>query len=335
MDTRKRRKRKNEDTIPCACGCGELIYKYGTDGRERRFVRGHQFFGNQFGRKPYDLDAILAEAESLRPFCACGCSKKLVVPDFLKQKGKGLGTIQSHWKRHPYLKGHGVWDKRTENFLGAAESLLPAQLGLVYGTLLGDGSINYPNQFSRFPRLVWTHGIAQRAWLSYKSEQLPQLRPQLTVLDNAGYGETSIRCSTCCHPALQEVANVVRPDRGAKTVSAEWLEQITIAGRAWWYLDDGSLSLTPEGSPQIQFHTEGFSEAENQLLAEWLGGCGYPAKVRSYVRSRNNKRYYYLAMGAESARKWIADHECFAIPEMAYKFGSGRVCQPRWGGKGL
>ena len=90
MDTSKRHKRRSEDTIPCECGCGTVIHKIGTDGRLRRFARGHQFYGNTYGQKSYDFASILEQAQAIRPLCACGCGEQLEIPDFLQKKGKGI-----------------------------------------------------------------------------------------------------------------------------------------------------------------------------------------------------------------------------------------------------
>ncbi|MFM6007128.1 MAG: hypothetical protein ACKPA7_25445, partial [Sphaerospermopsis kisseleviana] len=280
MDTSKRRKSRSKDTIPCECGCGTLIYKFGVDGRIRRFVSGHQFKGNTYGTKSYDLEAIIQQAESLQPFCACGCGEKLEIPNFLQKKGKGIISIQSHWKRHPYKKGHGNWKLRTDNFLANTPFMQPEVLGLIYGTLLGDCSITYPNKHSRFPRLSWTHSDSQHDWLEYKASRLTELRPKLRVTKNQGYGNISVTCNTGCHPQLKEVFDIVKPSRDKKIVSMEWLNKITPEGLAWWFCDDGSLSLSPEGSPQIQLHTEGFSAAENQLIATWLTNMGYPVSTK-------------------------------------------------------
>jgi hypothetical protein len=330
MGSGKERKRRNDNTVPCACGCGTLIYQYGTDGRVRRFARGHQFKGNIYGQKSYCLDDILRQAEPMRPFCQCGCGEKLGIPEFLQQKGKGLGSIQSYWRRHPFKKGHGNWQLRTENYLAEAGKLSTETLGLIYGTLLGDGAIAYPNQHSRFPRLAWTHSTQQTAWMEYKAARLQILRPKLKFFRNQGYGKQSIGCRTACHPDLQTVFNIVRPQNTQKSVTAQWLSQISEEGWAWWYLDDGSLSLSPQGSPQIQFHTEGYSGAENQLIAERLTDMGYPSTARSYVRQKSGKRYYYVAMGADAARQWLSNLQQYAIPSMAYKFGDGRIYPPRW-----
>ena len=322
---------REQDLVSCNCGCGTLIKRIGSDRRPRRFVRGHQFRGNTYGQKSYSLERILEQAEPLRPVCQCGCGEKLPIPAFLQQKGKGVKSIQSYWVKHPYQKGHGLWDIRTSHFCEQLEPLSAETLGLIYGTLLGDGSIAYPNKHSRFPRLAWTHGEPQRAWMEYKVSRLASVHPKVYSTSNSGYGQYSICGRTVCHPDLIAVFECIKGRASRKTVSSDWLSQITREGLAWWYMDDGSLSLSPQGSPQIQFHTEGYTSDENRLIAEWLTGLGYSAKVRSYTRARSGKRYDYIAMGANAARNWLADLRQFSIPAMDYKFGDGRICVPRWG----
>ncbi len=330
MGSRRGPKKRNEDTVPCACGCGTLIFQFGTDGRPRRYARGHQFKNNTYGQKPYSLERILEQVEPLRPFCQCGCGEKLAIPEFLQQKGRGLRSIQSYWQKHPNKKFHGNWTLRTEHFIRQSDPLSIETLGLIYGTLLGDGSITYPNQHSRFPRLAWTHGDQQQAWMEYKASRLASLQPRVYTATNPGFGERSVCCYTTCHPDLVNVFEQVKDRAGRKSVSASWLAQISPEGLAWWYMDDGSLSLSPQGSPQIQFHTEGYSSAENHLIAEWLTSLGYSAKVRFYTRGHSDNRYDYVAMGAKAARNLLANLRPFAIPSMDYKFGDGRICEPRW-----
>lgn len=318
----------------CGCGCGEklaipkIVDRVSVDYIQRYWQK-HPVRKNHYA--VCSFDERLAELESLRPLCGCGCGERLEIPRYLLTGSKppGITSVQNHWQRHPYKRSHGIWERRTQNFLAASEPLDAHLLGLVYGTLLGDGAICYPNSYSRFPRIAWTHGVQQREWMEYKAERLSSLRPKLWILPNRGYGEFSISCSTACHPQLCEVFDIVRPNRGSKVISPEWLARITSEGLAWWYMDDGSLRLSPEGSPQIQLHTEGYPADANQQLAAWLTNLGYITQCRTYRRS-SGKRYSYLAMGAHASRKWLADLAPFAIPAMAYKFGEGRVCPPRW-----
>ena len=260
--------------------------------------------------------------------CGCGCGEKLEAPQFLLQKGRGLQSILSYWKRHPYKKNHGIWERRTDNYIAAAGNISVEVLGLIYGTLLGDAAITYPNKHSRFPRIAWTHGYKQKEWLEYKIGRLSELRPNFRIAKNDGYGELSVCSSTMCHPQLNPVFNVVKPTGISKSVSMEWLEQITPEGLAWWYMDDGALMLTPEGSPTIHLSTEGYSLAENELIQSWLQSIGYNAKVQFY--KRGVKTYNYICMGANASRKWLSELQQYSIPSMEYKFGEGRICNSRW-----
>ena len=55
--------RNRKDKVACKCGCGTMIYRYKSNGRERNFVHGHNAVGsnnNQWqggiSRKPYPFD---------------------------------------------------------------------------------------------------------------------------------------------------------------------------------------------------------------------------------------------------------------------------------------
>lgn len=320
----------------CACGCGErlqipAIARKTSIEYIKRYWQKHPTKQNHY--KVVSLAEKLSALENFRPSCACGCGEQLEIPQHMLTRSQPatVARVRSHWQRHPYKQGHGIWATRTTNFINNLEPLSPDTLGLIYGTLLGDCSITYPNRHSRFPRLAWTHGIQQQAWLEYKAERLAGLRPKLRTAINRGYGQQSACGSTACHPQLTEVFEIVKPEGNQKQVSEEWLKLVTPEGLAWWYMDDGSLNLTPHGSPQIQLHTEGYSAAENQLIAGWLTQIGYSTNVRSYTRASKDKIYYYLAMGADTSRQWLSDLQQYAIPSMEYKFGAGRICSPRWG----
>lgn len=318
----------------CGCGCGEKL-EIPTIARRVSVAYIQRYWQQHPNRQNHYKVPSLAERwtalEPLRPLCSCGCGERLEIPSYMLNRAKpaGIAGIKGHWNRHPYRQGHGIWERRTLHYIENAQPLNSEDLGCIYGTLLGDGAITYPNSSSRFPRLSWTHGLPQRAWMEHKASRLDMLRPCLRIATNQGYGEFSVSCSTACHPQLCEVFSIVRPDGAEKRISPEWLAQITPAGLAWWYMDDGSLRLTPEGSPQIRLHTEGYSAEENQLLAAWLTELGYPTQVKTY--SRKQSRYFYLTLGATSARSWLADLCQYSIPSMAYKFGEGRICPPRWG----
>ena len=85
-------------------------------------------------------------------------------------------------------------------------------------------------------------------------------------------------------------------------------------------MDDGPLSISSWGSPTIQLHTEGFSEAEQLVLSQWLLDRGYEAKIQKFTRKSTGKQYQLLRLNAKTSRRWISDFKQFSIPSMDYKF---------------
>jgi hypothetical protein len=294
---------------------------------------GTSFRATTTAKSPTAWSLSLSKLSPCGQFANAGAARNWAIPAFLQQKGKGLKSIQSYWERHPYQKGHGVWDLRTEHLNAQLEPLSAEVLGLLYGTLLGDGSISLPQQAQQIS-LAWpghTENSNGHGWNTKHQGWLAcgQRSTQPATLD-------TVERSTCCRTTY--ATPTLSPSSTASKVgvveklshSAGFLRSLP---KDWpgGTLDDGSLSLSPEGSPQIQFHTEGYSSGENHLIAEWLTSLGYSAKVRTYTRSRSGRQYDYVAMGAKAARNLLADLQRFSIPAMDYKFGDGRICDPRWG----
>jgi len=53
--TLHRKPRPPQETIFCACGCGQTLEKYDNNGRARRFIYGHQVRGRKFPSKKMPL----------------------------------------------------------------------------------------------------------------------------------------------------------------------------------------------------------------------------------------------------------------------------------------
>ena len=306
----------------CACGCGErldipVLYKRCTiDYVLNTYWK--QYSIKQNHRIKQSVADKISVLEPLRPLCACGCGRKLEIPAYLLNHGASVKRILDHWSEHPNYHRHGGKLAAIRNRHDALEPLSSETLGRIYGTLLGDGSICYPHANSLSPRVSWTHGIDQEDWLRHKCQLIPELVPKIEIAPNKGYGETSIRARTLCHPNLREVYTVVRPDSDRKRVTSDWLNRISEEGLAWWYMDDGSLNHTSSGAPSITLHTEGYSKAENQLLQQWLESLGYSASI--WRIQKQGKIYHALGLTTISSRKWVEFLCQYAIPAMAYKF---------------
>lgn len=119
-----------------------------------------------------------------------------------------------------------------------------------------------------------------------------------------------------------------------KKVTKRALNSITPIGLAFWYMDDGHLSLKHNAirsnadlnkSPQersissrtIILNTQGFSKKENQLICKWLL---QKWKIESRVKSDKNK-YWKLFINTSNSRKFVDIIRPYVIeiPCMHYK----------------
>jgi nitroreductase len=96
---------------------------------------------------------------------------------------------------------------------------------------------------------------------------------------------------------------------GKKTVTQAWLDRVGPMGLAYLWMDDGSVC---EGHGRL--HSEGFSLAENQLLASWFTKQGFHAAPH---HAKN--KYWYLAFTREGLRNLVGVIEPFVINLLKYK----------------
>ena len=77
------------EMIECACGCGAIISKYGSNGRLRKRLYRHGRYG-RFGAK---LTQRQAQEENHKIPCQCGCGKTLMKYD---DYGRSRKRINGH-----------------------------------------------------------------------------------------------------------------------------------------------------------------------------------------------------------------------------------------------
>jgi len=209
---------------------------------------------------------------------------------------------------------------------------------LLLGTLLGDGSMRFTSRHAAFASL---HGWKQHAYNQVKGRILSEFVTEPPKrMKNAGYGKWCSRFSTRSSQVFEPIvalcyrphptrcyARTGRPIM-VKTVNPAWLARIDQIGFleaiAWWYMDDGSRQ-GPISSPSITWNTQGFTESENELLAEWLTNHGYASVVRPVRSRRYNTAYHVVATHVEPAVRLLRQLEPFIVPTMAYKTMMARV----------
>lgn len=81
-------------------------------------------------------------------------------------------------------------------------------------------------------------------------------------------------------------------------------------------MDDGSVSFSEftGNVSSAAFHTEGFTEPEQDLMVEWFRSRGYGGVVKA-----KSKGYWYLYAPRPDAEKLVARCAPFVPDEMRYK----------------
>lgn len=284
--------------ISCACGCGELIEAVGDRGRPRKVVNQRHAARLATPPERVDWQKRAAEWNARAPECACGCGVRL---------HRTPAQMEARMPDARFLQGHG-------HRRASLQSLSSRERSIVLGLLLGDVSISIPH---KTPRLAFTHGLVQKRYALHKMEVLERLGWWWQEAQTSGYTDNrGIRGSSSCTPALAEIYDLTRPDGGRKTVSQTWLEQLDDRSLAYWLMDDGSVVFDEGRVIQAALHTEGFTEAEHDLMVGWFRSRGY-----SQITKAKSKGYWYLYIPRPDAEQLVEAVRPFVHKSMEYKVG--------------
>lgn len=168
---------------------------------------------------------------------------------------------------------------------------------IIYGTLLGDGSIGIQPK-GKTPRIQIRHSIVQRHWFFWKKKELHRLCSEKAVHLQKPDG-FSKRCKlhlqTLSKPCLNSVYTNTRSKEGKKTPTKHWLKHITPLSLMVWWVDDGSL--ISKGRRKGRWNVQGFGKKGCNFLANFLARkFKIKTTVASYYQTYagKRKRYYYL-----------------------------------------
>jgi uracil-DNA glycosylase len=181
---------------------------------------------------------------------------------------------------HPVLTERGyvpVAELRSGDRVATGQGLSALAHDVVCGTVLGDGTLN-----AKSAHVSFSHSHRQAGYAAFKAELLAELSPRSTELVVAGVvGGTPqydvVQVRTLAHRALGILRRDFYSDR--KHVP-EWIEQsLNPRMLAIWFMDDGYTRLRPSRQPLAEIATNGFSDADRQVLLKALMRLGLPAKA--------------------------------------------------------
>jgi len=177
------------------------------------------------------------------------------------------------------------------------------QLKLIFGSLLGDGSLRFTSQNACF-RVG--HGVAQREYCEWKHEMLAPFAHKMAKTGNGiGFDTIPMQQLAWAHDAAYL-------ENGSRTVSEELIEELDERAIAAWYCDDGNFSGHYErwGHGKAVIYNKSLSEADKELLADRCHQLGM---------GRPTVTYRELLFSGERARQFHEKIAPYVHPSMDYK----------------
>jgi len=179
---------------------------------------------------------------------------------------------------------------------------------LMVGMLLGAGFIAVDRKHDLY-YLSFQHALRQEEYALHKAAVLSELCEYRCTIDQISAGTTR-------NPAVRVQFTLPRGEgryyralfypNGNKTVTRHCLNWMNEQALAWWYQDDGVVSVytnpkTMKTARSIKWCTHSFTKDENETMQQYLATVyGISATVRIEKR-----QYYYLSLGAHAARRLI------------------------------
>jgi len=209
--------------------------------------------------------------------------------------------------------------KHYNSHLMAAEArkipLTQLQKELLYGTLLGDGSLTATRKGENKFLLRFTHCERQKPYLEFKTKMLASIfQGKLhKSVGNASFGSrktkfrTAYRAHSIYHGDLAQINSILYINvdgKRVKTIGKNYLDLLTHTSLLFWYLDDGTVDKSYKGHVgTIELSTNSFTLKEVETMVSVLRKkFSLPqAKVRKLVTGAHTIR-----LGKESAVKLLS-----------------------------
>ena len=178
------------------------------------------------------------------------------------------------------------------------------QLKLIFGSLLGDGSLRFASDHNAAFRVG--HGLKQREYCEWKHEMLAPFANKMAKTGN-GVGFDTIPMQQ-----LAWVHDAAYLDDAVRTVSEELIEELDERAIAAWYCDDGSFSGHYErwGHGKAVIYSKSLGEADKERLADRCEELGM---------GRPTVTYRSLLFSGERARQFHEKIAPYVHPSMDYK----------------
>lgn len=204
--------------------------------------------------------------------------------------------------------------------------------GAIIGMVMGDGSLYRGRLRNGDPSghylMSISHNGQYREYLEHKTKIVNELFGYpLKVRDRVIRNQTGktfpvVRMDTRTSPRLTFIARRCYVD-GAKRITPWVIENVSIEGLAYWWMDDGHLRIRPPHGGELMLGTYGFPRVDVERLQQCLAarfdihfGIGRNRKMND----RNPDYGFYLRRGLSHGLKFLDLIAPYAHPSMRHKF---------------
>ena len=198
---------------------------------------------------------------------------------------------------------------------------------MVAASLLGDGSVHIPSDGSKNALFTIAQVITHKDYIDKLQNILENITRTKTrihqpELKNA---KEQITLQTMRHPFYTKFRERMY-GTGKKCVDPHYLTLLDYEFLAHWFMEDGSLSSTPQrkdgrwyNRKEAYLHTNGFSYGDNILLKQALKEkLDIESNVRIYTGKTGN-RTYFLSIYKKSIDAMLEGISPFIVPSFEYK----------------
>jgi hypothetical protein len=189
-------------------------------------------------------------------------------------------------------------------------------ISVLTGMVLGDGSLSKPKGNSVMFKL--THGINQKDYLIHKRDILEEIfekKINIHEFDNGGYPGCRIEFGNKYFKPLRKF---IYPN-GVKTITKKVLNRLDAEGIAYWYMDDGNLTLHKNKGEDFyhsrEIYLNTYVSYEEALLIKDFFYNRYNIDFRIAA----SKGWYRHVCNTKNTKRFIHLVEPYIISSMQYK----------------
>ncbi len=198
------------------------------------------------------------------------------------------------------------------------EHLSDTALQVVYGCLLGDGTLRDNKKYGGNSVLATTHKIEHKEYVDWLSQQLGAFYSCITHREPS-YSQIVTKCqpslmlTSINHPDFSELRRRFYPN-GKKIMPDGILDKLSELSVSVWIMDDGCYN---KPNRRIQLATQSFTREENERIANWFASWGIIATT-ARVPGGSGFATNFSAKSTERIRELFG---YYFVPCMRYKLG--------------